>query len=90
MWFNRDVIKNDFSDWKYYFYEREHLISADINHFLKALTTTSLQNNTATEMNTFDDDDLTLPLYYVNVSQSPTQHVIFSKQDINPNKTLDR
>lgn len=65
------------------------MISADINHFLKALTTTSLQNNNTTEMNTFDDDDITLPLYYVNVSQSPSQHVIFSKQDINPNKLLD-
>lgn len=89
MWFNRDVIINDFSGWKYYFYEREHLISADINHFLKALTTTSLQNNNTTEMNTFNNDDLTLSVYYVNVSQLPTQHVIFSKQDINPNKTLD-
>lgn len=89
MWFKRDVIKIDFSNWKYYFYEREHLISADINHFLKALTTTSLQNNNTTEMNTFNNDDLTLSVYYVNVSQSLTQHVIFSKQDINPNKTLD-
>lgn len=35
MWFNRDVIKNDFSDWNYYFYEREYLILVDINYFLK-------------------------------------------------------
>lgn len=71
--FNRDAIKdNSLTDNIYIFLIKEQLFSANRNHSLNAPTTITRQNNYTTKLNKLNDDNLTLPLYYVEVSQSPT------------------
>lgn len=55
-----------------FFLIKEQLFSANRNHLLNAPTTITRQNNYTTKLNKLNDDNLTLPLYYVEVSQSPT------------------
>lgn len=71
--FNGDAIKNNsLTDNIYIFLIKEQLFSANRNHSLNTHTTITRQNNYTTKLNKLNDDNPTLPLYYVEVSQSPT------------------
>lgn len=70
--FNRDASKNNSLTDNIYFFNKRTTIFSNRNHLLNTPTTITRQNNYTTKLSKLNDDNLTLPLYYVEVSQSPT------------------
>lgn len=71
--FNRDVIKNNsLTDKSYIFLNKRTTIFSKRKSFTKRIYYFYLTKHYTTKLNKLNDDNLTLPLFYIEVSQSPT------------------
>lgn len=70
--FNRDAIKNNSLTDNIYFFNKRTTFFSKQKSFTKRTYYNYPTKHYTTKLNKLNDDNLTLPLYYVEVSQSPT------------------